>query len=108
MNQKPRCPDKLMRIILAVLDSTGCEYQDLAMRSRTKPQVRMRSMYAALARELTGASLVTIGRAADRSHTTVLEWLRRHEAMMSRGGEYADMYAATRRKVVEPTGQAHG
>jgi hypothetical protein len=69
-------PSRLKQVISAVANRYGVQLRDLVSDRRPRNVIRARQVAMYLAKELTGHSLPSIGRALLRDHTTVLHGCR--------------------------------
>ncbi len=85
---QPDAPPDLEQIKRAACSAFGISAEELVSPARTAKLSEPRQLAMYLARELTGASLPTIGRAFARDHSTVLHALRRAERRIQTDSEY--------------------
>lgn len=84
-----------------IIDETagyfGLTRQDLVSKSRSRPLTNARHVAMYLMRECTGLSLIKIGEAFERDHTTAMHGISKVEKLMrERGGLYRQVQDLTR------------
>jgi len=84
-----------------ILDETagyfGLTRDDLSSKSRSRPLTTARHVAMYLMRECTGLSLIKIGEAFDRDHTTAMHGIKKVEKLMrARGSTYRQVQDLTR------------
>lgn len=83
-----------------VADHCGIEFEELVSPNRYKPQVRARQLALLLARDVfPSASLVRLGTALNRDHTTVLHNLAAGSQRLSADPEFRADLQALREKI---------